>query len=81
MVEAYVADIIGIAFGLEELRHIRRQRVLLEDLFQTFLVEGLQHDRTIRTDVTCVAFQHRESLPAELRTSVTADSHRSSEAG
>lgn len=38
----YVADVVGIALGLEELRHIGMQRVLLMDLLQTLLVEDLQ---------------------------------------
>lgn len=38
---AYVADVVGIALGLEELRDIRRQRVLLMNLLQTSLVEQL----------------------------------------
>lgn len=38
---AYVADVVGITLGLEELRDIRRQRVLLMNLLQTSLVEQL----------------------------------------
>lgn len=37
----HLADVVGIALGLEELRGIRRQRVLLMNLLKTFLVEPL----------------------------------------
>lgn len=38
---ADLADVVGIALGLEELRDIRRQRVLLMDLLQPSFVEQL----------------------------------------
>lgn len=40
--KAYIADVVGIALGLEELGYIRVQRVLLVNFLQTFLVEDLQ---------------------------------------
>lgn len=57
---AYVADVVGIALGLEELRHIRGQRVLLMDLLQTLLVEELQGKTAIRADVTCAVLQSKK---------------------
>ena len=51
---AYIADVVGIAPGLEQLRDIRRQSVLLMDLLQTSLVEQLYRERTMRTNVTGV---------------------------
>lgn len=79
---AYVADVVGIALGLEELRHIRIQRVLLMDLLQTLLVEDLQGEKAIRVGITCVVLQSKERLlPAELAMRVTINSHHSSEAG
>lgn len=44
---AYFADVVGIALGLKELRHIRRQRVLLMYLLQTLLVENLRSKKVI----------------------------------
>lgn len=44
---AYLADVVGIALGLKELRHIRRQRVLLMYLLETLLVENLQSKKII----------------------------------
>lgn len=38
----YVAEVVSVALGLEELGHVRVQRVLLVDILQTFLVEDLQ---------------------------------------
>lgn len=52
---AYIADVVGIAPGLEELRHIRRQRVFLMDLLQTLLVEELQGKILKMADITCMA--------------------------
>lgn len=37
----HLADVIGIAFGLNELREVGGQRVVLMDLLQTLLVEQL----------------------------------------
>lgn len=39
---AYVAEVVGIALGLEELGYIRVQSVLLMNFLQTFLVKDLQ---------------------------------------
>lgn len=39
---AYIAEVVGIALGLEELGHIRVQGVLLVNFLQTFLVEDLE---------------------------------------
>lgn len=44
---AYVADVVGVALGLKELRHVRRQRVLLKNLLETFLIEKLQSEKVI----------------------------------
>lgn len=49
---AYFADVVGIAFGLKELRHIRRQRVLLMYLLETLLVEKLQSKNVIMLERT-----------------------------
>lgn len=38
----HLADVVSIAPGLEELRGIRRHRVLLMNLLETSLVETLQ---------------------------------------
>lgn len=38
----HLADVVGVALGLLELRDIRWQRVLLVDLMETSLVEELQ---------------------------------------
>lgn len=38
----YVADVVGVALGLDELGDVMRQRVLLMDCLQTSLVEQLQ---------------------------------------
>lgn len=80
---AYVADVVGIALGLEELRHIRRERVLLMDLLQTLLVEELQGKTAIRADVTsCAVLQSKkERVFFFLTMRVAVDSHHSSEAG
>lgn len=39
---AYIAKVVGIALGLEELGYIRVQGVFLMDFLQTFLVKDLQ---------------------------------------
>lgn len=39
---AYVAEVVGIALGLEELGYIGVQSVLLMNFLQTFLVKDLQ---------------------------------------
>lgn len=39
---AYVAEVVGIALGLEELGDIRVQSVLLMNFLQTFLVKDLE---------------------------------------
>lgn len=44
---AYVADVVGIALGLEELGYIRVQSVLLMNFLQTFLVKDLE-DKLIK---------------------------------
>lgn len=49
---AYIADVVGITLCLKELRHIRRQRVLLMNLLQTPLVEELQDNRAMRSDTS-----------------------------
>lgn len=45
---AYIADVVSITLCLKELRHIRRQRVLLMNLLKTPLVEELQGNRAMR---------------------------------
>lgn len=44
---AYVAEVVGIALGLEELGYIGVQSVLLMNFLQTFLVKDLQ-DKLIK---------------------------------
>lgn len=43
---SYVADVVGVAFGLEELGKVSRQGVLLVDVLQTLLVEQLCKTKT-----------------------------------
>lgn len=75
----YVAEVVGVALGLEELGHVRVQRVLLVDILQTFLVEDLQGKVLTAGAVRSVKlFKHRESEELGLR---RTDSHHSSEAG
>lgn len=79
---AYIADVVGITLCLKELRHIRRQRVLLMNLLQTPLVEELQGNRAMRSDVTCDTSKTRKDFFfTELTIIVAVDSHHSSEAG
>lgn len=40
--QQYLADVVGVAFGLKELGVIMGQRVLLVDLLKTLLVVKLQ---------------------------------------
>lgn len=40
----HLADVVSIAFGLQELRDVRRQRVFLMDLLKSSLVEQLQEN-------------------------------------
>lgn len=54
---AYFADVVGIALGLKELRHIGRQRVLLMYLLETLLVENLQ-SKKIKMLTRDVPFLH-----------------------
>lgn len=44
---AYLAEVVGIALGLEELGYIRVQSVLLMNFLQTFLVKDLE-DKLIK---------------------------------
>lgn len=75
----YIAEVVGVALGLEELGHIRVQRVLLVDILQTFLVEDLQGKvLTVGAMRSAKLFKHRESEELGLR---WTDSHHSSEAG
>lgn len=48
----HLADVVGVALGLEQLRGIRRQRVLLVNFLNTFLVEPLKVERVMKADVT-----------------------------
>jgi len=70
---AHLADVVGVALGLEELGGVMRQRVLLMDLFQTSLVEQLG-GRTSRGQQV-LSEESRPLIGPE------RDSHRSSEAG
>lgn len=57
----YIAEVVGVALGLEELGHIRVQRVLLVDILQTFLVEDLQAKvLTVGVVRSVKLFKHRE---------------------
>lgn len=38
---AYIADVVSVTLCLKQLGHVRRQRVLLMNLFQTPLIEQL----------------------------------------
>lgn len=73
---AYVAEVVGIALGLEELGYIGVQRVLLMNFLQTFLVKDLQGKLLKAEEVGQVTLLQTEA--AGLR---TTDLHHSSEAG
>lgn len=75
----YIAEVVGVALGLEELGNIRVQRVLLVNILQTFLVEDLQGKELTVGAIRCVELsKHREREELGLR---WTDSHHSSEAG
>lgn len=79
---AYIADVVGITLCLKELRHIRRQRVLLMNLLQTPLVEELQGNRAVRSDITHdISKTGKDFFFPDLTSIVAVDSHHSSEAG
>lgn len=59
---AYVAEVVSIALGLEELGYIRVQSVLLMNFLQTFLIKDLE-DKLIK--VGEVRFVKLLSFPTE----------------
>lgn len=64
---AYVAEVVGIALGLEELGDIRVQSVLLMNFLQTFLVKDLE-DKLIQVgEVRCVKLLNLQTEQLGLR--------------
>lgn len=61
----YLADVVGITLGLEELWSIRRQRVLLMDFLKTSLVEQLCGQKAVRTQINIKKYTEKSQNNSE----------------